>query len=102
MGEFTERFGYMSEYSNVDASVADVGDLVAGGAALTLSQRLVLVGLRRDTEAWGNLGWRAARSELNEHYNTIAAVFLGGMWFFASQHRQALGANHVSDPKYPN
>ena len=61
MAQFSERFGYMSEYSNAEPSTTEVSELDQESDALTVSQRLVLVGLRRDTKAWDKLTRRRSR-----------------------------------------
>lgn len=52
MEQFSERFGYWGEYANSAPSTVEINDLDIKSNRLTLSQRLVLVGLRRDEEAW--------------------------------------------------
>ena len=59
--EFGERVGYLNEYSNANPSEAKVDDLAEDTTALTLSQRLVLVGLRQDKEMWAKLDSRRSR-----------------------------------------
>ena len=61
MAEFGERVGYLNEFSNANPSTAKVDNLAEDTKMLSLSQRLVLVGLRQDKENWGKLSSRRSR-----------------------------------------
>ena len=58
MAQFGERVGYMQEYSSSEPSKVHVGTFAK---SLSLSQRLVLVGLKQDRVAWDTLGSRRSR-----------------------------------------
>ena len=52
---FGERIGYLNVYQDANPVDVDVGDLSRSEVALALSQRLLLVGLKRDRAAWDAL-----------------------------------------------
>ena len=72
--EFGERVGYLNEYSNANPSEAKVDDLDT--TVLTLSQRLVLVGLRQDKEMWAKLDSRRSRRANRRAASTVQTAII--------------------------
>ena len=99
--EFGERVGYLNEYSSANPSDAKVDDLVADTKALSLSQRLVLVGLRQDGEMWAKLDTRRSRRAASTVQTAIIDLLDGTRQpeALSAQERTAVNAAMQSELK---
>ena len=74
--EGTQRFGervkYLTVYENPNPVDVSVADLDGSETSLALSQRLILIGLKRDQEAWTQLGVSIQRAVADLLANTRA------------------------------